>query len=307
MRQHLITGTTFLWRTLWRLLVLLLVIGLAYVSTFVLLPFLDRRLPIFPTLLILYLLIAYVGIPLIIRIWRIVFKANHIPRYVTSPDGWPVDPVNIAIVAKNKHHLIRSMRDAGWYTADKATIKNMLREAYAMIFARAYPTAPFSSLYLFGRPFDVGFQIPYGRNGSPQHRHHVRFWQLIEKPHIDKSDHFSYWLARVRRFFGRKRTIWIGAAVDDVYPFAIRWRNLQFTHGNDPEHTKERDYIILTLLEAGLVRKVNVIKDGEPFKIRSQNLGRTFIVDGNIKVVELKSPLAKAVRDAVKSSVTTVS
>lgn len=303
MKQQLITGTTFLWRTLWRVLVFILVVGLAYASTFILLPFLDKRLPIFPALLIVYFILAYIGIPLIIRVWRIVFKANHIPRYVTSPDGWPVDPVNIAIVAKNRRDLVRCMREAGWHTADKATFKNMMREAYAMLFAQPYPTAPFSALYLFGRPFDIGFQIPYGRNGSPQHRHHVRFWQVIEKPHIDKSDHFSYWLARVRRFFGRKRTVWIGAAVDDVYPFAIRWRNLQFTHGNDPEHTKERDYIILTLTEAGLVHKVNTIKDGEPFKIRSQNLGRTFIVDGNIKVVQLKRPIIAKVIQATKSSV----
>lgn len=303
MKQYLISGTTFFWRTLWRVIVLALVIGLAYVSTFVLLPFLDRRLPIFPAILIVYLIIAYVGIPIVIQAWRLVFKPNHIPRYVTSPDGWPVDPVNIAVVAKNKRQLVTYMRQAGWYTADKASVKNMMREAYALLFAKSYPTAPFSALYLFGRTFDVGFQIPYGKNGSPRHRHHVRFWQLIEKPHIDKNDHFTYWLERVRRFFGRKRTVWIGAAINDVKPFAIRWRNLQFTHGNDPDHTKERDLIIQSLQSAGLVKKVSTIKDGEPFKIRSQNLGRTFIADGNIKVVELKSPIVTKIQEATKSSV----
>jgi len=303
MKQYLITGTTFLWRTIWRLLVLGLVIGLAYVSTFILLPFLDKNLPIFPALFVLWFLVAYVGIPVIIRVWRLVFKPNHIPRYVTTPDGWPADPVNIAIVAKNKRQLIKSMRDAGWYTADRSTVKNLLHEAYSIVFAKPYPTAPFSALYLFGRKFDIGFQIPYGRNGSARHRHHVRFWQLIEKPHIDKGDHFTYWLERVRRFFGRKRTVWIGAAIDDTAPTGVRWRNLQITHQNSPEHTKERDLIITTLKEAGLVKRVNTIRDGEPFKMRSQNIGRTFIVDGNIKVVELKSPLVKAVQDAVNSAV----
>jgi hypothetical protein len=306
-KQQLITGTTFLWRTLWRLLVLVLVVGLAYASTFILLPFLDRRLPIFPALVILYLIIAYIGIPIIIRVWRLVFKPNHIPRYVTTPDGWPADPVNIAIVAKNKRQLISYMRRAGWYTADKSSFRTLMREAYAIVFAKPYNTAPFSALYLFGRKFDIGFQIPYGRNGSPRHRHHVRFWQLIEKPHIDKSNHFSYWLERVRRFFGRKRTVWIGAAIDDTSPTGVRWRNLQITHQNDPEHTKERDLIIATLKRVGLVKRINTIRDGEPFKMRSQNIGTTFIVDGNIKVVELKSPLVKAVQDAVKSSSTSVS
>lgn len=303
MREQLITGTTFLWRTLWRLLVLFLVIGLTYVSTFILLPFLDKRLPIFPTILILYLILAYVGIPIIIRVWRIVFKPNHIARYVTTPDGWPADPVNIAIVAKNKRQLISCMRSAGWHTADPSTFRNLMREAAAIILAKPYPTAPFSALYLFGRKFDIGFQIPYGKNGSPRHRHHVRFWQLIEKPNIDKSNHFSYWLERVRRFFGRKRTVWIGAAIDDTSPTGVRWRNLQITHQNDAEHTKERDLIIQTLRETGHVRRVNTIRDGAPFKMRSQNIGRSFIVDGNIKVVELKPPIVKAVQDAVKSTV----
>lgn len=303
MKQQLITGTTFLWRTLWRLLVLALVIGLAYSSTFVLLPFLDRRLPIFPALLILYFVLAYIGIPLIIRIWRVVIKPNHIPRYVTTPDGWPSDPVNIAIVAKNKRQLIAAMRQAGWYTADRASLKNLLREAYAIVFAQPYPTAPFSALYLFGRTFDVGFQIPYGKNGSPRHRHHVRFWQLIEKPHQDKSNHFSYWLERVRRFFGRKRTVWIGAAIDDTSPRGVRWRNLQITHANDAEHTKERDLIIQTLQDADQVRRIDTIRDGEPFKMRSQNIGTTFVVDGTIKVVQLKSPIVRKITQAVKSSV----
>lgn len=280
---------SFMLRTIWRLLIFALIVGLAYATSFIVLPYLDRRLPIFWAILLAYLFLAYVGLPFAIRLWQFVFKPDHIPRYVTTPDGWAADPVNIAVVAKDEKHLVRAMTKAGWYGADKSTLKNTLREAYAILLDKPYPTAPFSALYLFGRRFDVGFQIPYGRNKSPRHRHHVRFWQLVETPRtVDTHDHFSYWLRRVKRFFSKKRTVWIGAAIDDVRATGIRWRNLQITHANHPAHNLERDYIIETLDKAGLIKNITDIKDGEPFKMRSQNIGTSFVVDGYIRVVVLK-------------------
>lgn len=276
-------------RILWRVLVLALVVGLAYATTFILIPYLDRRLPIFPVILIAYALVAYVGLPFVIRLWQLVLKPDHIPRYVTTSDGWAADPVNIAIVSKNERHFRSCMARAGWYEADPPTLKNLLREGYAIIFDKPYPTAPFSSLYLFGRRFDLGFQIPYGKSKSPRRRHHVRFWQLTQTPRsVDEHNHFAYWLQRVKRFFKPKRTIWIGAAIDDSHPAGIRWRNLQITHANRAEHTDERDYIISTLTATGAVKEVCEIKDGEPFRMRSQNLGTSFVVDGFVTVVVLK-------------------
>lgn len=278
----------FILHTIWRLLTLVLVVSLAVATTFFLVPYLDRSLNIFPVLLIVYLLAAYVLIPLIVRFWRLVIKPNHIPRYTTTGDGWPADPVNIAIVAKSQRHLRRAMARAGWYVADKPTLRNDLREAYALLLDKPYPTAPFSKLYLFGRTFDIGFQIAYGKNKSPRQRHHVRFWRLRDKPSTTDSAHHAYWFERIKHLFGRRRTIWIGAAIDDVHPVGVRWRNLQFTHGNHPEHTLERDFIIQSLKDAGAVKSIADIKDGEPFKMRSQNIGTSFVVDGYIKVVTLK-------------------
>lgn len=283
---------SFILHTIWRILTLILVVSLAVATSFFLV-YLDRRLNIFPVILIIYLLVAYLLIPLIVRFWRVVFKPNHIPRYTTTADGWPADPVNIAIIAKSERHLRRAMARAGWYEADKGTLKNDLREAYALLFDKPYPTAPFSKLYLFGRPFDIGFQIPYGKNKSPRQRHHVRFWRLHDKPGIADDAHYRYWFERIKHLFGRRRTIWIGAAIDDVHPVGIRWRNLQFTHGNHPEHTLERDFIINSLKEVGTVKVITDLKDGEPFKMRSQNIGTSFVVDGYIKVVTLKHVFAR--------------
>lgn len=276
-------------RVFWRIFTLLFILSLAYVTTVFVVPYLDRRLPIFPVVLITYAVVAYVLIPLVIRFWRLVMKPNHIPRYTLTPDGWPADPVNIAVIAKSKRHFIATMKAAGWYTADPSTPRNLLREGYAILFDKPYFQAPFSAFYLFGRKFDIGFQIPYGNNLSPRHRHHVRFWRLVEQPNKTNDSGFNYWFTRIKHLFGRKKTIWIGAAIDDTSPIALRWRNLQITHANNAEHTVERDFIIDTLKQKKLIRSIRTIKDGEPFKLRSQNIGSTFYVDGYLKVVELKS------------------
>jgi hypothetical protein len=180
------------------------------------------------------------------------------------------------------------MKKAGWYEADPHTLLNSIHEAYAIITNKMYLTAPFSKFYLFGRAFDIGFQQPIVGKASPRHRHHVRLWHVTNQPEIDKHGHFLYWMERLKKFFEKKQSIWIGAAVEDISPVGFRWRNLQLTHHNSHAHERERDHIVTSLKDAGLVKSIHVIKDGESFKMRSQNIGTSFIVDGNILVVELK-------------------
>jgi hypothetical protein len=284
---------TFFLRTVWRLLVLALTVSLAYITAFVLFPFLDARAPLIIVLLLLYGFVAYFGIPTLVRIWRLVIKPNHIPLYATTGDGWPSDPVNIAVIAGSRRHLVKAMKQAGWYKADKPSFKNTLREGYSILFDKPYPTAPFGKLYLFGRKSDIGFQIPYGKNKSPRKRHHVRFWQLGVKG-MDIHHHEAFWVKLLKRFLGQEKTVWIGAAIDDIDIKGVRWRNLQITHSVHSEHHRERDYIIDTLEKESLVKKVYTVKSGEPFTLRD------FIVDGTLRVVELKSPVVARVEQTLK-------
>lgn len=275
----------FIVRSVWRLIVLALGVTAAYWITFVSFPYLDRQLPFFVALVITYMMVAYFALPTLIRTWRIIIRPNHIPLYVTTRDGLPSDPVNIAIVAKSRRQFIKAMKQAGWFAADKATFRNTLREAYAILFDKPYPTAPFSSLYLFNRPFDIGFQKHHSNKMSPRSRHHVRFWRLSagSKDH----GHSRFWTRRLKQFIGREKTIWIGAATEDVHPRAIRWYNLQLTHRTHPLHHRERDYIIDSLKKAGYVNAVSTIKAGKPFEMRSQQIGNSFVCDGRLTVVEL--------------------
>ncbi len=276
-------------RLLWRLFVGVIAVALAYITVFLFYPYLRSHFhfPLVISLVVLYVLAAYIGIPFLVRLWKLVIRPRHLPHYAVSRDGWSSDPVNIAIVCKDEAQLRRIMVKAGWHIADKPTLQNTLREGWAILFGLPYSTAPFSNLFLFGRKQDIGFQIQTGSVPSPRHRHHVRFWQLQsepEKPH----HHLPFWENIFQLFSGKKRQIWIGTATHDVGPFALRIQNLQITHKIDAETNKERDFLIRTLDDAQLIKRCETIAAGDPILFRGQTLGVNIVTDGTLRVVELK-------------------
>ena len=276
-------------RLVWRLATITLVVAAAYVTTFVTFPLLDRVSYKFFAALGAYALLAFVLLPLVSRFWRVVFKPNHIPLYVVTPDGWPADPVNIAVIVRSKRQLTSAMRHAGWLTADKRSLRSVFKLVGSIIFDTPYPHAPFTALYLFGREFDLGFQKPRSHSGSARARHHVRFWKLSARnldPYHDK--HLSFWRTTLAKLKGESGTIWIGAALDDTGPVGIRWRDLKLTHRNDPDTNRERDLIVTDLVAAGRVKTDEMVRAGKPFHFRGQTFGNRFICDGNIRVVSLK-------------------
>lgn len=275
-------GTLLRWG--WRLLVGVTAAGLAWVTFFLMFPYLDDHLPLFIVLAILYIWTAYVGIPLLVRLWHIVLRPNHLPHYVTSGDGWSSDPVNLAVVCRGRKELIQAMTQAGWYMADEGSIRTNLRLAWAVVFHRSYPTAPFSRLYLFGRQQDIGFQIPIG--GSPRHRHHVRFWLLQPDEPKKQAHHHTFWQTIFKPFTRGKKQIWIGAATHDIGPFALRVRTLQVTHKIDAKTDRERDFVLKSLNKT--IKRHEVIQAGDPIKFRGQTFGINIVTDGTLHVVELK-------------------
>jgi hypothetical protein len=277
-----------LFRLLWRALVLSLAVAIAYGIVFALFPYLRNQMPTALVVIILYVLVAYFTIPLLVRLWRVAIKPNHLPLYATTRDGWASDPVNIAIVCRSRRQLIQDMRRAGWEVADRVTPTTMLKMAYAVVLNKPYPTAPFSSLYLFDRKQDIGFQIQTGQPATPRHRHHVRFWQLPEALAEDDVSH-GFWHALLQRFVYKRRQIWIGAATHDIAPFALRMRNLQITHQIDSNTAQERDFLIDTLKKADVLKRTEIISSGHKLKFRGQTFGVNIVLDGSLTVVQLKS------------------
>jgi hypothetical protein len=273
-------------RILWRIFVGCVAVGLAVVTTFSFYPYLDNHMPAFVAFALLYVFGAYVGVPFLVRLWQLVIKPTHLPIYATSSDGWSSDPVNIAIICRSKSQLIKMMKKAGWYQADPNNLVTGLRFVYAYVFGLSYPNAPFSALYLFGRKHDIGFQIQTGNPATPRHRHHVRFWQLDTEQ--ETHAHHGFWQAALSLFARKRKQIWIGAATHDITPFAFRAQNLQVTHGIDPDTNRERDFIIETLEKRHFIKRVETITTGEPLQFRGQTFGTRIVVDGKLKVVELK-------------------
>ncbi len=286
MRYNKANMLGIVFRLIWRLVVLVAGITVAYLIIKSLFPYLDRHLPLLLVVAILYAISAYIAIPLLIRLWRVAIKPNHIPMYVITGDGWPSDPVNIAIVCRSREQLIETMTEAGWTQADESTFFNMLREGWAILFKKQYPTAPFSSLYLFNRRQDIGFQIQEGNPPTPRHRHHVRFWLLDQ---LADDTHHNFWQALLQKFLRSKQQVWIGAATHDVRPFDFRMRNLQITHRIDSDTNKERDFLIKTIKNTGYCRGVDIVESGHKLAFRGQTFGVNLVVDGELKIVKLRT------------------
>jgi hypothetical protein len=270
----------------WRFLIFLLGIVLAFGVVDKAVPYLHRYMPIGLVFLVIYLLAAYVAIPALIRLWRIVIKPNHLPIYATTSDGWASDPVNIAVVCRSRDHLVDVMEKAGWTVSPKNTLFILIRTGFAILLNKPYGQATMSRLYLFNRHQDVAFQLQDGTSPSPRRRHHVRFWKL-QTPIKTDAQH-DFWHQLMSLFKRQHSEVWIGAATHDISLIALR-RNLQLTHQMDSDTNKARDFLIKTLGDIDCLRgEVEDITSGHELKFRGQQFGISIIVDGRLKVVRLK-------------------
>src|SRR5262249_17100826 len=142
-----------------------------------------------------------------------------------------------------------------------------------------YPTAPFSTLYLFGRGQDIGFQKCI--DDSPRKRHHVRFWAL-SLAQVDQIETASFWL-NADRPPEDARVIWIGAATKDTGSSLTRL-TFQVTHATDSDTNAERDFIFAELSKHRVVADVTSYRSGQRLQTGQVN---HYITDGEITVASL--------------------
>lgn len=268
-----------------RLFVLILVGGLAWFTFFKFFPFVDNKLPMLLAIFITYAFLAYVAIPALLRIRYLLQPPTHVPTRTIAADGWAVDTINIAVLARNQTEFMWAMQKAGWLPADPLTFKNRIRMVLAIIFNRPYPTAPFGTYYVFGRKQDLGFQIQVGN--SPRRRHHVRFWRLGTTILDEEHEHHSFWRTLLQRFLKKQQDVWVGAAILDT-GLNVRLRNLQIDHGIEADTALERDFLVDTLRKSRVLKDIVTIKAGEPLRTRHQGMGETIVADGYVTLCELK-------------------
>lgn len=268
-----------------RFLVLAIGIGVVYLAVFKFFPFFDNRVSWFTALLATYIFTAYFFIPAAFRLFRLLYRPTHLPTYCVTPDGFASDPVNIGMVG-TRAQIIGAFKQAGWHTADKKNFRSGLKVLKSMVTRQHYHNAPFSSLYLFGRKQDLGFQKPFGN--SPTLRHHVRFWAC----HLDGPEDFHTHVAFWQRFHlperdKTSRQLWVGAASRDIGIAPIR-HNGQLTHMIDPNTNAERDLIVSDLRGQQLLEHTFTETAHEGLDVRNRALGGFLHADGKIRICVLK-------------------
>lgn len=266
-----------------RLTVLLPGIGALYLAGKDIFVVLDKRLPASVSILLTYLLSAYIIIPGALRVIRLYVRPKHVPYYSTTPDGFASDPVNIGIIGTRKQ-LTEAMKAAGWHMADGRTLHTIIRLVSSVLLSKPYPTAPFSNLFLFGRRQDIGFQIPVDNN--PRHRHHVRFWGVVDVADPDYREHAFYW-KRHHRSPLAGQVLWLGAASQDTGIGIIR-HNAQLTHMIHSDTDAERELIVRGLKKAGKVLRTRTVTLVKPYRLENRVFTGSLHTDGKMKIVTLK-------------------
>jgi hypothetical protein len=269
-------------RLLIRLLRRVLVLGLG-IFTVWLIVFVfrvtDQRLPTVLALAVTYGVAAYIVLPRIVRMGLKILLRKRVPRFTITGDGLPGDPVNLVLTG-TLQQLHAAFKLAGWAEADRLGLASSWQMVRAFLFKSPYPKAPFSTLYLFGRSQDIGFQKAI--DNSPRKRHHIRFWALsLDHAEIDLGE-ASFWL-NTDRPPDAACVHWVGAGTKDT-GISLTWLTFQITHATDSNTNAERDYIIDELRKSGAVAEINLYKAGQ--QLASKRVNR-YVTDGDVTAANL--------------------
>src|SRR6476469_2199407 len=266
-------------RFLRRLVIFGLGIFCIWLIVFVVFETADRRLPWIVALAITYGFAAYIVLPRAIRLGLKVVQRKRVPSYTITGDGLPGDPVNVALVG-TRQQLRSSFAILGWSEADRLCLASSWGMVRAFVFNSPYPTAPFSSLYLFGRGQDIGFQKAI--DNSPRKRHHIRFWALSVRRAQATWGAASFWL-NAERPPANEHVLWVGAGTRDTGLSLTRF-TFQITHATDSDTNAERDHIVGELKRHRLIEAVKVYQAGQRLPAERVN---HYTTDGEVALASL--------------------
>ncbi len=217
--------------------------------------------------ILLWLLTSYVVLPRVHRFLTKLYVPDYFVGRTRTGDGFLGDPVNLAFNG-SEESIHRSMEAAGWVRAEPLSWRSSLDMVKNSVLKRSYPNAPVSSLFLFSRKQNFAYQQEV--DGTPHERHHVRFWKTPKQ----------WWLP------GGYKADWIAAATYDTH-VGISTLTGQITHKIEENIDIERDYLISTLQDAGVVKSLRVEKHFTS-AFRDKNGGGDQIeTDGSLPFISL--------------------
>ena len=159
-----------------------------------------------------------------------------------------------------------ALEAASWHLADrddKLAVLNAIDQTYEN---KDYLAMPMSTLYLFDRRQDFGYEEadPYAVVAT---RHHFRLWKAP--------------------FTWNGQPVWVGAGTHDI-GFEKDQRNGRVTHKIDPAVDGERDNIGATLQKAGKAKSMSYYLPPDPVQDAKNATGGGYRSDGRLLVVTLQ-------------------
>ena len=239
----------------------------------------DRRVPWLFALAITYGVAAYVVLPRVVRMSLKVLQRKSVPAFTLTSDGFPGDPVNLVLLG-DFAQLRAAFAKAGWVQADRLSLESSWKMIVAFVFDRSYPRAPFSTLFLFGRGQDIGFERAI--DGSPRKRHHVRFWALAPERDGEPMSDPGFWLNTDQPPLDQP-ALWVGAATRDT-GFGVTKYTFQVTHATDSDTNAERQFLVGELQRCGAIGEVSWRREGDQFLTGKVN---HYVADGEVAAAKL--------------------
>ena len=190
---------------------------------------------------------------------------DGLPRRVNDQFNNLGDMVNFAIVGSQKD--VQTALDAAtWHVADVSNEKAVLNAIEDTFEKKDYLQMPMSTLYLFGRKQDFGYEMaePIAMVAS---RHHFRIWKAP--------------------FTWKGKEVWVGAGTHDI-GFAKDKRNGSVTHKIDPAVDGERDNIGSSLQKANKAKTLTYYLPPNPVQDARNATGDGYHSDGRLLVIFLQ-------------------
>ena len=192
-------------------------------------------------------------------------KIDGLPRRVNDQFNNLGDMVNFVIVG-SAQQVQNAFEAASWRLADKSVEEAVINVVLVTYQKKDYLQMPMSTLYLFNRPQDFGYEqaAAYSVVAS---RHHFRLWKAP--------------------FTWNGQLVWVGAGTHDI-GFEKDQRNGKVTHKIDPAVDGERDYISETLGRTGKIKSMNYHRPPNPIYDARNATGAPYRSDGRLLVISLQ-------------------
>jgi len=192
-------------------------------------------------------------------------QLDGLPRRVNDQLNNLGDMVNFVIVG-SETDVQSALAAADWHVADTNNTRAALNAVMQTYDSKDYLAMPMSTLLLFGRKQDFGYEMaePIAMVAS---RHHFRIWKAA--------------------FTWNGQEVWVGAGTHDI-GFAKDKRNNSVTHKIDPAVDGERDNIGTSLQKSNKAKTFSYYLPPNPVQEAKNATGDGYHSDGRLLVILLQ-------------------